>query len=77
MEMQSKDTEWIEIVPALPSIDADERFTQWLAENRIERTAISNDDVRVDTVRVDAGSERRYLIKRRALLDLLARRRSE
>ncbi|HCG01037.1 MAG TPA: hypothetical protein DEV93_10900 [Chloroflexi bacterium] len=75
--MQSKDSEWIEIVPAQPFSDADARFTQWLIENGIERVAISNDDVRIDTVRTDDGSARRYLIKRLAWLDLLAGRPPE
>jgi hypothetical protein len=72
--MESNDSDWIEIVPAQPFRDADARFTQWLTENRLERAAIANDDIRIDTVRVDAGSARRYLIKRLALLGLLASR---
>jgi hypothetical protein len=75
--MQLNESEWIEIVPTQPFRDADARFNQWLIESGIERAAISNDDVRIDTVRTDAGSARRYLIKRLAWLDLLASRPPE
>jgi hypothetical protein len=68
--LRSTDDDWVEIVPAMAFIEADSRFAQWLRERGIQRLAIAENDLRIDTVRTDEGSGRRYRIRRVTLSDL-------
>ncbi len=52
------------------ALEADSRFAQWLSERGVQRLAIAENDLLIDTVRTDEGSGRRYRIRRVTLSDL-------
>lgn len=61
------DDDRIEIVPVRPFKEADNLFARWLVKHQIERASLGSGDVRVDTIRTDNGSARRYLVRHLAL----------
>jgi hypothetical protein len=59
---------FVVVVDPKPFDEADRAFDRWLAEHRIDRARLSDDDIRIDFVRMhDGSSKKRYLIRRTAL----------
>jgi hypothetical protein len=60
--------QFLVVVEPKPFDEADRDFERWLAEHQMDRTQLSDDDIRIDFVRVlDGSSKKRYLIRRTAI----------
>jgi len=57
--------QFLVVVEAKPFDEADREFERWLSEHHIDRRRLSDNDIRIDFVRMPDGSgKKRYLIRR-------------
>lgn len=66
--MTESPDEFVEVVSADHPHEAQRRFHEWLVESRLGEEGLSDEDVRIDTIRSrDAGTLRRYRVRNSAL----------
>jgi len=75
--MNTDMNDWIEIVPARSFQQADASFARWLNEHGLARDSLAAQDIRVDTIRTDEGSARRYLIRASTLREVERKHRED
>ncbi len=56
--------DFVQVVAPMAMADADCNFQKWLEDRRISRSALNDNDVRVDVIRsLDGRSLRRYKVR--------------
>jgi len=57
--------DFVEVVAPTDFVSADRLFGEWLAERRLSRSDLRDDDIRIDIVRMQNGrSAKRYRVRK-------------
>jgi hypothetical protein len=66
--MSDEQLDFTVVVEPTGFAEADSAFAEWLSEQGIERSALADDDIRIDTMRGAEGEVlRRYRVRRSAI----------